>query len=38
MWNKASRGMKENDKFDNPIITPTTKADKGHDVDISKMK
>jgi len=29
-------GMKENDKFPNPIITPTTKADKGHDEDISK--
>ena len=24
-------GMKENDKFPNPIITPTTKADQGHD-------
>ena len=33
---KLQDGMKENDKFDNPIITPTTKADKGHDVDISK--
>ena len=33
---KLQEGMKENDKFDNPIITPTTKADKGHDVDISK--
>ncbi|TAI48603.1 phosphoribosylaminoimidazolesuccinocarboxamide synthase [Flagellimonas allohymeniacidonis] len=30
-------GMKENDKFPNPIITPATKADKGyHDEDISK--
>ncbi|MEO8149676.1 MAG: phosphoribosylaminoimidazolesuccinocarboxamide synthase [Bacteroidia bacterium] len=29
-------GMKENDKFPNPIITPTTKADEGHDEDISK--
>lgn len=29
-------GMKENDKFPNPIITPTTKEDIGHDEDISK--
>ena len=30
-------GMKENDKFPNPIITPATKADFGeHDEDISK--
>jgi phosphoribosylaminoimidazole-succinocarboxamide synthase len=30
-------GMKENQKFDNPIITPTTKADVGtHDEDISR--
>lgn len=29
-------GMKENQKFDTPIITPTTKADVGHDEDISK--
>jgi phosphoribosylaminoimidazole-succinocarboxamide synthase len=30
-------GMKENDKFPNPIITPSTKADDGnHDEDISK--
>lgn len=29
-------GMKENDKFKNPIITPTTKASVGHDEDISK--
>ncbi|GIZ15132.1 phosphoribosylaminoimidazolesuccinocarboxamide synthase [Capnocytophaga catalasegens] len=30
-------GMKENDIFFNPIITPTTKADNGqHDMDISK--
>jgi len=33
---KLKEGMKENDKFDTPIITPTTKAHKGHDVDISK--
>lgn len=29
-------GMKENDKFIEPIITPTTKASIGHDEDISK--
>ena len=29
-------GMLENQKFENPIITPTTKADVGHDEDISR--
>lgn len=29
-------GMKENDKFPQPVITPTTKAAVGHDEDISK--
>ncbi len=29
-------GMKENDKFPKPIITPTTKEDIGHDEDISR--
>lgn len=29
-------GMKENDKFPTPIITPATKADEGHDEDISR--
>ena len=29
-------GMKENDKFPDPIITPATKADEGHDEDISR--
>ena len=29
-------GMKENQKFDTPIITPTTKASEGHDENISK--
>ena len=29
-------GMKENDYFDQPIITPTTKAHEGHDEDISR--
>jgi phosphoribosylaminoimidazole-succinocarboxamide synthase len=31
-------GMKENDMFPNPIITPTTKASVGHDEDISKAE
>jgi phosphoribosylaminoimidazole-succinocarboxamide synthase len=30
------KGMKENDKFPSPIITPSTKAHEGHDEDISK--
>ena len=30
------QGLKENDKLPFPIITPTTKASKGHDEDISK--
>ena len=29
-------GMVENQKFEKPIITPTTKASEGHDEDISK--
>jgi len=29
-------GMRENDRFPEPIITPTTKADAGHDEDISR--
>lgn len=29
-------GLKENDKFPEPLITPTTKADVGHDEDISR--
>ncbi len=29
-------GMKENDFFDKPILTPTTKAHVGHDEDISR--
>ena len=34
---KLSEGMKENQKFPEPIITPTTKAEIGeHDADISK--
>lgn len=33
---KLPDGMKENEKFPHPIITPTTKADEGHDENISK--
>ena len=33
---KLPEGMKENQKFRTPIITPTTKADAGHDENISK--
>lgn len=31
-----AEGLKENDFFPSPIITPSTKADAGHDEDISK--
>ncbi len=31
-------GMVENQKFPNPIITPTTKADEGHDENISRQE
>jgi phosphoribosylaminoimidazole-succinocarboxamide synthase len=34
--NALPDGMVENQKFEKPIITPTTKADIGHDEDISK--
>jgi len=33
---KLPEGMKENERFPEPIITPTTKADEGHDLNISK--
>ena len=33
---KIPEGMKEHQKFPQPIITPTTKAAEGHDEDISK--
>ena len=33
---KMPEGMREHDKFPKPIITPTTKAKFGHDIDISK--
>ncbi len=31
-------GLKENDYFPHPIITPSTKAETGHDEDISKVE
>lgn len=34
--NKLPEGMVENQAFPHPIITPTTKADQGHDQDISR--
>ena len=33
---KLPEGMKENQRFPEPIITPTTTADEGHDLNISK--
>ena len=33
---KMPDGINENDAFDEPIITPATKASEGHDVDISR--
>ena len=31
-------GMRENEKFPEPIVTPTTKAEEGHDENISKAE
>ncbi|MDD7725322.1 MAG: phosphoribosylaminoimidazolesuccinocarboxamide synthase, partial [Bacteroidales bacterium] len=33
---KLAEGLRENEKFAQPIITPTTKADEGHDMNISR--
>ena len=33
---KLPDGMRENEQFPEPIVTPTTKADEGHDLNISK--
>ncbi len=33
---RLPEGMKENERFPEPIITPTTKADAGHDENISR--
>jgi len=37
---KLPEGLKESDKFEEPLFTPSTKADEGHDINISfeKMK
>ncbi|HQW10705.1 MAG TPA: phosphoribosylaminoimidazolesuccinocarboxamide synthase [Saprospiraceae bacterium] len=32
------KGMIENDPFPEPIITPTSKADIGHDIDVSRIE
>ncbi len=32
---KLPAGLKESDKFDKPLFTPSTKADSGHDINIS---
>jgi len=34
---KLPDGMKENDRFPEPIITPASKAEEGHDEDISRQ-
>lgn len=34
--NALPEGLNENDRLPSPIITPTTKADQGHDEDISR--
>lgn len=33
---KLPEGMRENERFPEPIVTPTTKADEGHDMNISR--
>jgi phosphoribosylaminoimidazole-succinocarboxamide synthase len=33
---RLPHGMRQNERFPEPIITPTTKADEGHDLNISK--
>ena len=35
---KLPEGLKESDKFDEPLFTPSTKADSGHDINISYEK
>lgn len=35
---KLPDGMRENERFPEPIITPTTKADEGHDENISRKE
>lgn len=33
---KLPEGLKESDKLENPIFTPSTKADEGHDINITQ--
>jgi phosphoribosylaminoimidazole-succinocarboxamide synthase len=35
---KLPTGLKESDKFDEPLFTPSTKAESGHDINISYQK
>jgi len=35
---KAPRGLKESDKLPEPIFTPTTKAEQGHDLPLSRKQ
>lgn len=35
---KLPEGMRENQRFETPILTPTTKADEGHDENISRQE
>ncbi len=35
---KLPEGLKEHDRLPEPLITPTTKADEGHDLDISRQE
>jgi len=35
---KLPEGLKESDKFDEPLFTPSTKAESGHDINISFEK
>ena len=35
---KLPEGLRESDKFDEPLFTPSTKADEGHDINISFEK
>ncbi|MCP3683031.1 MAG: phosphoribosylaminoimidazolesuccinocarboxamide synthase [bacterium] len=36
VWKKLPEGMKKDQKFDEPLLTPSTKADTGHDMPISR--
>jgi phosphoribosylaminoimidazole-succinocarboxamide synthase len=35
---KLNNGMQDSEKFDNPLFTPSTKEDSGHDINISYEK